>query len=36
MAYVKMNPENWSKEQLENEMVEQEKQMKELQSKVKK
>lgn len=36
MAYVKTNPENWSKEQLENVLGGQELQMKELKSKVKK
>ncbi len=35
MAYVKTNPENWSKEQLEYVLKEQELQMKELQRKIK-
>lgn len=36
MAYVKKNPENWSKEELSNVVKEQELQMNELQSKIKK
>ncbi|HZI25025.1 MAG TPA: DUF2911 domain-containing protein [Chryseolinea sp.] len=35
MAYVKTNPENWSKEQLENVLQAQEMQMKELRSRIK-
>jgi hypothetical protein len=34
-AYVKANPENWSKEQLDNVLKEQALQMKELQHKIK-
>ncbi len=36
MAYIKTNPENWSKEQLDRVIKEQEVQLRELQSKIKK
>ena len=36
MAYVKTNPENWTKEQLDSVVKGQEVQMRELQSKIKK